>query len=613
MKIFPLNNSMSKFYLIIILITLLSQSFSKAQTTSNCLSAEHLQIIYQHDADFLEEFLSPPKWIRISQTEHQPLAINNDTAFYRETVWQFTMSFSYILLKIYDNPDFDNIMKLSMSEECYQPLFHEFTINYPNPITNKMDPHTSTFLFEMNRNSNALFTEKIDNENKEFTFLYYNPTEVSEQAKLYQENKIKQIEAQKLEKLNFLHSLHLSDSLYEIREFEQAFLLLDSLTPPLEYEKIYNEKRELTHLAIKNRDIALLLEEGKSFVETNQFYRAKEKFEKIIRLDSSHIFAKEQLTEIEKKIAVLAIRSTTVFDYYKEHSAVIDTLYCEIEDWINTFIEDLSYGTLQGTVEIKVDTFGQNQSLFLLDTFICDTSIEAIKKQELVTFMEAMLSSFAILPVTKENIFVQASSLMQLSLNWDTKDIVAKFNQYKIKIQKKDAQWQPEIASLLFSDLYPTGKYHFSIKDKKFNNRSLTDISFKKINFVGPEAAFYSMLFPGVGTILTTQGKHGIGAMTTFVIFGAGTVVSYIYSRKLASQAATFPTDSPEYEKYRMNSNLLMTGAYAGIGICGVIYISDVVTALIKGIDNLKKASAIKKNRIQGTSDLQYEAIELIQ
>ena len=105
-----------------------------------------------------------------------------------------------------------------------------------------------------------------------------------------------------MQEANFLYRLHLSDSLYEIGEFEQAFSQLDSAFPPQKYEEIYHEKRKLVELAIKNRDVALLLEEGKNFLAKNQFYKAKESFEKIITLDSSHLFAKEQLVEIEKKI-----------------------------------------------------------------------------------------------------------------------------------------------------------------------------------------------------------------------------------------------------------------------------------------------------------------------
>jgi len=612
MEQFSLNNAIAKLQLLVIFLFLFPLSFVKAQSPSNCLSTETLQVIYQHDVDHLDEILSPPKWIRISQTEKQQLIFDNDTVSYRETVWQFTMSFNYILLKMYDNPGFNNIMKLSINEECYQILFQEFTTSYPNPIASQTDDNTSTFLFEMTPNSNAIFTERVDEESKEFTFLYFNPTEISEQAKLYQENKIKQIEEQKLQEANFLYRLQLSDSLYEIGEFEQAFSQLDSAFPPQKYEEIYHEKRKLVELAIKNRDVALLLEEGKNFLAKNQFYKAKESFEKIITLDSSHLFAKEQLVEIEKKIEVLSIRDKKIFDYYEAYPAVMDSLHSRIEDWLNKFMEDLPCGTLQGIVEIKVDTLGKNQSLFLLDTFICDTSIYKVKKEKLVAFIDSLLSSPDILPVTKENIFVQASSQIQLSLIWETKELVAKFNQYKVKIHKKDAPWATMIDTILFSELYPTGSYFFNIKDKKFNNHSFTDISLKKMRFVGPEAAFYSMLYPGIGTILTTQKKHGIGAMTAFTIFGAGTLASYIYSRKLATQATQYPLDSKEYESYKVNSNLLAIGSYVGIGVCGVIYISDVVTALVKGIDNLKKARTFKKNRIERPTELQYEPIEFI-
>ena len=127
------------------------------------MSTEILQVIYQDDVDHLDEILSPPKWIRISQTEKQQLILIM-IPYPIETVWQFTMSFNYILLKMYDNPGFNNIMKLSINEECYQILFQEFTTSYPNPIASQTDDNTSTFLFEMTPNSNAIFTERVDEE-----------------------------------------------------------------------------------------------------------------------------------------------------------------------------------------------------------------------------------------------------------------------------------------------------------------------------------------------------------------------------------------------------------------------------------------------------------------
>ena len=67
----------------------------------------------------------------------------------------------------------------------------------------------------------------------------------------------------------------------------------------------------------------------KNFLAKNQFYKAKESFEKIITLDSSHLFAKEQLVEIEKKIEVLSIRDKKIFDYY-ERTLLLWTL-CILE------------------------------------------------------------------------------------------------------------------------------------------------------------------------------------------------------------------------------------------------------------------------------------------
>lgn len=60
-----------------------------------------------------------------------------------------------------------------------------------------------------------------------------------------------------------------------------------------------------------------------------------------------------------------------------------------------------------------------------------------------------------------------------------------------------------------------------------------------------------------------------------------------------------------------MNSLYLMTGSYIGLGISGVIYISDVFNALAKGINNLKQSKELRRKLKDGQLFFQQEPVKL--
>ena len=88
--------------------------------------------------------------------------------------------------------------------------------------------------------------------------------------------------------------------------------------------------------------------------------------------------------------------------------------------------------------------------------------------------------------------------------------------------------------------------------------------------------------------------------MSTFLIFGAGSLVCWYYSDKLSDNPTT--TDKAKWLKY---------GSYACVGVAGVIYISDVINAFVKGIKNMKNSKALRKSLKEGGIEVSKENITI--
>ena len=83
-----------------------------AQEKNGCLSVDELITLYHENDSLMNEILTPANWVQVSKEENSPVIIDKDTLWYHETTWQFTMSFDFYLLKIYEIPNYNHILEL---------------------------------------------------------------------------------------------------------------------------------------------------------------------------------------------------------------------------------------------------------------------------------------------------------------------------------------------------------------------------------------------------------------------------------------------------------------------------------------------------------------------
>ena len=580
-----------------------------AQEKNGCLSVDELITLYHENDSLMNEILTPANWVQVSKEENSPVIIDKDTLWYHETTWQFTMSFDFYLLKIYEIPNYNHILELETEEQCFGTIYDELKRKY---AAKKITEGEQLTHFQPSSDLYIQLREKDSVMLTNYKIRLYNPIHIQEQLRVAGELKLKKIEILRQNKEKVMLCLSHSDSLMTMGKFEEAMSPLDSANGLLpEFDSLIFEKKVFIANAIKERDIAQLIQEGTKLFEEHQLAASKSSYEKVLQLDSSNKYSQEQLEIINRMLLVLATRKTTIYNYAEFYPESADSLSRLLESAIGTYTELLSWGRITGSLLIKVDTVGENISSYTLQVFDCEAEMKQKSVSEFSSLLDSMIISPLIQSVKKENILVNAATEVIFDVNWAVDEIGVRVYKGKIKIEKEDREWCKKLDSLLTVYDKPSGNYYFKLKEKNMFDRKYVDISLDRFKVVGPEAALYSMLFPGAGTMAATQGRKGIGAMSAFVVFGAGTLVSYLYSKKMAAKAETFSPESPEYKKYKMNSLYLMTGSYIGLGISGVIYISDVFNALAKGINNLKQSKELRRKLKDGPLFFQQEPVKL--
>lgn len=128
---------------------------------------------------------------------------------------------------------------------------------------------------------------------------------------------------------------------------------------------------------------------------------------------------------------------------------------------------------------------------------------------------------------------------------------------------------------------------------------------------LGPEAALYSIILPGLGDLMVSDGE---GAKVTSVLFGGSYLLSCLFAFEAYSK-------SQEYYKmyqgastqYLMDTNYELANdnyhqSKMWLGIAGVILVTDVTYVLIRGIIN--KGKSKNSYSLLNRTNLQFQYVD---
>lgn len=581
-----------KFLFVLFFFLVAENTFS--QNKSECLSNNQLVKISKGTISEISTLLNNEKWLLISNEVNVPLVIGQDSLEFNLAVWQYSLGYEETFIYLYYRDKLSNYIEYKTNESCYNSLMDYCKFSLGTEFQKYSDNKASYISYKKSSNLNIVFSKYNEN-SKDFSVFYCNKIQIDSLLNEKRNERLKAEEEVRIKLAMVVRGMTVSDSLRKLDMLDEALSALEpvyGLVPS--YNKSIQEKMDMLRSEIVRKKIIRLTSEAENLFANRNLAEAKNKFKEILLLDSKNETAKKRITQIDKMQEVLSSRSLMVYDYATLNPDAYQDIGRQLTEEVNFSVSQFSSGQLNFNFNIFFDTAGNNLSFYE----VLNSSVNRFSD-----VLSSLSRSSLLEPTQKEEILVSSKSFIPVNLNWNTREVEIIKKKSKININPDNGFDLKKgfISDYLADSIMPRGRYYFDVKNKTLNSvMQFSDIKLKKYKTVGAEAALYSMLMPGAGTLAATQGRKGYAALSTFLIFGAGSLVCWYYSDQLSRDAAS-----------ANNAKWLKYGSYACIGVAGVIYVSDVINAFAKGIKNMKNSKALRKSLKDGPVEISKENITL--
>ena len=381
----------------------------------------------------------------------------------------------------------------------------------------------------------------------------------------------------------------------------------------MDYNQTVLDKIDQMRDDFKSSRVDLLTRIGESLYDQAEYSAANAVFTEILAIDSANPNAKVRVAQTDAKNKVMLVRSSRVYDYKLLNPASYRNILDQLKKEMDRYALQYPKGEVVFDVNLRFDTMGINRSTYSFDKADVDGVSKRRVKKDFTYFLRDMTKNSALTPSMKEGIKVSSQADLHVDVAWQTKEVIFKVNDSRMKL-KTDSEFPRDIAAITnYLDRYdqPNGKYTFALRQKTISKMTYTDIDLVKFNTVGPEAMLYSMLVPGLGNIVATQGEKGWISLSTFFLFGGAGLAAHLLANDQNKRANNYPEGSQEYQNHKDNSKYLRYGSYACFGVSGVVYLADVFTALGRGIKNMRESKELRRSLRDNVIDVQRESIAI--
>jgi len=419
-----------------------------------------------------------------------------------------------------------------------------------------------------------------------------------DESNLYATEKIKSIERKRLDdKINTIQSkadLYFNDKKYD--------LALESYNSILQLDKsnVYaSEKIKSIERKRLDDKINPIQSKADLYFNDKKYDLALEGYNVILQLDKSNVYASEKINKILEIKSTLTKRSTTVFSYKSTNKNDLIQFQNLLLDDMKLQIKKNKKGFVNLNILISFDTLGNNLSAVKN----ISSSITGYTKK-----LSNITSSSILKPSSENGYFLASQENLKLDVKWSTTKNLFKSNLKGIFQNEYPIPSYTAVASFINKQPFKNGKYIFEGKDKEVNGKSYSDINLVKYRAVGPEAAFLSMLMPGMGTLKVTYGNKGWGRFKCFLFSSGLAIGSKLYS-DAQYKSYLGATSQADIDNYYNNANISYKIALISGGISATIYLYDIIWVISKGAKNIKDSKPLRKQLQQGPVQIQNQSI----
>ena len=360
------------------------------------------------------------------------------------------------------------------------------------------------------------------------------------------------------------------------------------------------EKQRIAEIKILEDKINLSQTKAEALFNDKKYDLALQEYNSLLLLDKSNALASDKIIRIKKIQGLLNQRSKTIFSYNSTNKSDYSQFKNYLINDINIEVDKKSDGYLKLNFLISYDTAGSNfSSVKNISTSLPDYD----------TYLSNISQNGILKPSSEEGYFLASKENLLLDINWNTITAEFKSNSKGILPNSKSIQNQSAIASFITTQSFRYGEYTIEVKNKEFNGVLFSDLAIKEFKTIGPEAALFSTLIPGLGTVKATNGEKGRGRFTYFLLSSGLTIGSKLYS-DIQYKNYLAATSQTEIDKYYNNANISHKIALLSGGLSASIYLYDIFGALSQGAKNLKLSKALRMRLKQGPVQIQKKSLQ---
>jgi hypothetical protein len=389
------------------------------------------------------------------------------------------------------------------------------------------------------------------------------------------------------------------DSLYNANQFEKALSVFTEAKDCSKSLISLKEKIKITERKILDGKINSIQSKADVFFYEKKYDLALDNYNSILLLDKSYVYASEKIKQIQEIKNILAKRSTTMFSYKSTNKNDLIQFQNLLLDDMKLQINKYKEGHLNLNYLISFDTLGNNLSVVKN----ISTSLTGY-----TTNLSNITSNGILKPSSEGGYFLASQENLTFDVKWSTTKNLFKSNSKGIFQKEYTNHNLNSVESFINKQPLKYGTYIFEIKNKEVNRKSYSNINLVKYRTVGPEAALFSMLMPGMGSLKVTYGKKGWGRFTRFLLSSVLAIGSKLYSdaQYKSYLGATSQTD---IDKYYINANISHKIALISGGISATIYLYDIIWVISKGAKNLKYSRPLRNQLHRGPVQIQNQSI----
>jgi hypothetical protein len=633
----------ARFFLIVVFILCVTNS--NAQDNAGCLSKHQLFKMQSSSLDNIRMFLNNEGWSFDGAKSNQSYNYFDYPINYGIVSWEKSNYYNGGKILLYTSAGKPNIVLYQSNSSCFNGLLQSFNLDKGKThITN--DKLVTIF---KEADITIEFREyKNDYTSRQFSILVYNSVALYREIQTLKEQAeaLKKFEAEQkkkydnalaegdmlfssykfdMAKIKYLTALEIEnnvllqskidlcdnaiceksiskgDSFYNANQYDKALSIFIESKECSKSLIALQEKIKITERKILDGKINIIQSKGDAYFKDQKYDMAIEQYNYIVLLDKSNIVASKKIKQIQEIKNILAKRSTTVFSYKITNNGDYFQFQNNLLNDINLLINKNKEGFLNLNYLISYDTTGANLS----SVKSISTSLTGYS-----TYLSNISQNGILKPASEGGYFLASQENLTLDIKWSTANASYKSNSKRIFQSEYTSQNQSTIESFINRQPFKYGKYIFEIKDKEFNGKPFSDINLVKYRTIGPEAALFSMLMPGMGSLKVTYGKKGWGRFTCFLLSSGLAIGSKLYS-DAQYKSYLNATSQTDIDKYYTNANISHKIALISGGISASIYLYDIIWVISKGAKNLKSSKPLRKQLQQAPVQIQNQPITL--